>query len=83
MKKYLILCLIAVAGIYACGQKPSIDVQAHRGGAGLMPENTRSAMQNVLDLGVNSTYSFPLTARSSCHTTTISIHATPHAPTAH
>lgn len=54
MKKYLILCLIAVAGIYACGQKPSIDVQAHRGGAGLMPENTRSAMQNALDLGVNT-----------------------------
>ena len=31
-----------------------IDVQAHRGGAGLMPENTFSSMKNALDLGVNT-----------------------------
>lgn len=31
-----------------------IDVQAHRGGAGLMPENTVEAMKNALDMGVNT-----------------------------
>lgn len=31
-----------------------IDVQAHRGGAGLMPENTVSAMKNAIDMGVNT-----------------------------
>ncbi len=31
-----------------------IDVQAHRGGAGLMPENTVVAMKNALDMGVNT-----------------------------
>lgn len=31
-----------------------VDVQAHRGGAGLMPENTIQAMQRALDLGVNT-----------------------------
>ena len=31
-----------------------VDVQAHRGGAGLMPENTVSSMKNALDLGVNT-----------------------------
>lgn len=32
----------------------TIDLQAHRGGAGLMPENTISAMKNALDLGMNT-----------------------------
>ena len=31
-----------------------VDVQAHRGGAGLMPENTIVAMQHCLDMGVNT-----------------------------
>lgn len=31
-----------------------VDVQAHRGGMGLMPENTVEAMKNALDLGVNT-----------------------------
>ena len=31
-----------------------VDLQAHRGGAGLMPENTVSAMKNALDLHVNT-----------------------------
>ena len=30
------------------------DLQAHRGGAGLMPENTVSAMRNAIDLNVNT-----------------------------
>ena len=48
---YLLLLLTVVA---ACDKKPQIDVQAHRGGAGLMPENTISAMKNALDLDVNT-----------------------------
>lgn len=31
-----------------------VDVQAHRGGAGLMPENTIAAMKHALDMGVNT-----------------------------
>lgn len=31
-----------------------VDVQAHRGGAGLMPENTIQAMKNAIDMGVNT-----------------------------
>lgn len=31
-----------------------VDVQAHRGGAGLMPENTFSSMKNAMDMGVNT-----------------------------
>jgi glycerophosphoryl diester phosphodiesterase len=54
MKKYLLLSLLLVAALTACDKKPFIDVQAHRGGAGLMPENTRSAMQNALDMDVNT-----------------------------
>ena len=51
MKRWFLLPLILLA---ACQSKPVIDVQAHRGGAGLMPENTIPAMQNALDLGVNT-----------------------------
>ena len=50
-KTSLILLLLALA---SCQNKPFIDVQAHRGGAGLMPENTIPAMQHALDLGVNT-----------------------------
>lgn len=31
-----------------------VDVQAHRGGAGLMPENTLQSMKNAIDMGVNT-----------------------------
>lgn len=31
-----------------------VDVQAHRGGMGLMPENSLPAMKNSVDLGVNT-----------------------------
>ena len=31
-----------------------VDLQAHRGGAGLMPENTFSSMKNAMDLGMNT-----------------------------
>ena len=33
---------------------PSFDIEAHRGGRGLMPENTIPAMLNALKLGVNT-----------------------------
>ena len=35
-------------------RKDYIDVQAHRGGAGLMPENTLHSMKNAMDMGVNT-----------------------------
>ena len=47
----ILFCLAALA---ACQHRPVIDVQAHRGGAGLMPENTIPAMKNALDLDVNT-----------------------------
>lgn len=52
MKKILLIMSCAI--LASCSNKPVIDVQAHRGGAGLMPENTISAMKNALDLGVNT-----------------------------
>ncbi|MFC5284418.1 glycerophosphodiester phosphodiesterase family protein [Pedobacter alpinus] len=33
---------------------PAFDVEAHRGGRGLYPENTIIAMKNAVDLGVNT-----------------------------
>lgn len=33
---------------------PAFDEQAHRGGRGLMPENTIPAMYNAIDLGINT-----------------------------
>ena len=54
MKKLLTLFAFA-AVLSACVEhKPFIDVQAHRGGAGLMPENTIPAMKHAIDLGVNT-----------------------------
>lgn len=52
MKK--VYFLIAVMALCSCAHKRFIDVQAHRGGAGLMPENTISAMKNAIDLKVNT-----------------------------
>lgn len=49
--KRILIPLILLA---SCQPKPVIDVQAHRGGAGLMPENTIVAMKNALDLDVNT-----------------------------
>lgn len=39
---------------YTVDLSRSLDVQAHRGGAGLMPENTFSSMKNAINLGVNT-----------------------------
>ena len=40
--------------VYDVDMTDYVDVQAHRGGAGLMPENTIEAMKHALDLGVNT-----------------------------
>ena len=40
--------------VYEVDMTDYVDVQAHRGGAGLMPENTIEAMKNCLDMGVNT-----------------------------
>ena len=40
--------------VYDVDMSEYIDVQAHRGGAGLMPENTIEAMKHALDMGVNT-----------------------------
>ena len=55
MKNLHITLFVAVAAIVtvSCGKK-TIDLQAHRGGAGLMPENTVSAMKNAIDLGIKT-----------------------------
>lgn len=54
MKTTLLALTGAVVLLSSCGGKAPIDLQAHRGGAGLMPENTIEAMQNAMDLGVNT-----------------------------
>ncbi len=40
--------------VYNVDMNDYVDVQAHRGGAGLMPENTIEAMKMALDMGVNT-----------------------------
>ncbi len=52
MKRFAILLLLPCLALVSC--KGKIDLQAHRGGAGLMPENTISAMQHALDLGIHT-----------------------------
>ena len=52
--KRLVLLAFLLPLFASCGSQPSIDLQAHRGGAGLMPENTISAMKNAMDMGVNT-----------------------------
>ncbi len=54
MKKILILLSFSALLCGCKEEKRFIDVQAHRGGAGLMPENTISAMKNALDMDVNT-----------------------------
>ena len=64
MKKHFVmgLCLIATLfSLSTCQQtkvqeqpKYIVDVQAHRGGMGLLPANTLEAMKNAVNLGVNT-----------------------------
>ena len=50
--KYIFLSLLILSGAASAQQK--IDVQAHRGGRALMPENTIPAMINAINLGVRT-----------------------------
>lgn len=57
--KHTLLCLAAAAALLvSCGEKEQVkyitDVQAHRGGMGLYPEESLAAMLNAVDLGVNT-----------------------------
>lgn len=55
-KKVMISVENRFGEVWVCDfdMKDYIDVQAHRGGAGLKPENTIEAMKHALDLGVNT-----------------------------
>ena len=57
MKK---LVVFAFCVIVAASCRDRIDLQAHRGGAGEMPENTVSAMRHAIDLGEINTLEFDL-----------------------
>ena len=55
------LCLMAtLISFSSCKQTEKeqpqyiVDVQAHRGGMGLLPTNTLEAMKNAVDFGVNT-----------------------------
>jgi glycerophosphoryl diester phosphodiesterase len=52
MKKLLLLTLCCTALAASAQQK--LDVQAHRGGRGIMPENSIPAMIHAIDLGVKT-----------------------------
>ena len=64
MKKHFVLSLCLIATLFSlssCQQTKEkeqpqyiVDVQAHRGGMGLLPANTLEAMKNAVDLGVNT-----------------------------
>lgn len=53
MKRIAFAVMAVAIVVSSCGKK-KIDLQAHRGGAGLMPENTVSAMKNSIDLGIKT-----------------------------
>jgi glycerophosphoryl diester phosphodiesterase len=50
LKHFLILLLVGVLGPAAWG----LDLQAHRGGRGLAPENTLAAFARALEIGVDT-----------------------------
>ena len=52
MNYLLALALLITSA--AAQTRPPLDIQAHRGGRGLMPENTIPAMRRALDLGVKT-----------------------------
>ena len=64
MKKHFVMGLYLIATLFSlstCQQikvqeqpKYIVDVQAHRGGMGLLPANTLEAMKNAVDWGVNT-----------------------------
>lgn len=51
--KYLFL-IVGCFGLSTAIAQQKIDVQGHRGGRGIMPENSIAAMLHAVDLGVNT-----------------------------
>jgi glycerophosphoryl diester phosphodiesterase len=63
MMKAMCISLAALLTIASCKAQlnktskvvfPAFDTEAHRGGRGLMPENTMPAMRNAIDIGVTT-----------------------------
>ena len=58
MKRNLFWIAAMAAVLVSCGSRQGkervTDVQAHRGGMGLYPEESLEAMLNAVDLGVNT-----------------------------
>ncbi len=55
MKNRLASAVALTAGILLAGcATPALDLQAHRGGRGLAPENTLTAFSNALEIGVST-----------------------------
>jgi len=52
--KILFAFFMSIATVTAGAQQPKLDLQAHRGGRGLMPENTIAAMLHAIDLGIRT-----------------------------
>lgn len=52
MKYFALLALLTLPA--AAQQRTPLDIEGHRGGRGLMPENTIPAMRRALDLGVTT-----------------------------
>ncbi|HEX7692210.1 MAG TPA: glycerophosphodiester phosphodiesterase family protein, partial [Sediminibacterium sp.] len=48
-------CIIAIAFLLTHTATAQTDLQAHRGGRGLMPENSIAAMKHAIDLGTVTT----------------------------
>jgi glycerophosphoryl diester phosphodiesterase len=48
------LCSLFLLAAFRILAQPALDVQAHRGGRGLMPENSIPAMLNAVDMGVRT-----------------------------
>jgi glycerophosphoryl diester phosphodiesterase len=50
----IVLLLVVAMTRVACAGPGSFDIEAHRGGRGLRPENTLQSFANALSLGVNT-----------------------------
>ena len=48
------VAVISAAMLALSGCSTRFDLQAHRGGRGLAPENTLTSFSNALDIGVNT-----------------------------
>ncbi len=51
MKRIIYTLILSVTGLATVSAQQKLDVQAHRGGMGLMPENTVASMINAVKMG--------------------------------